>query len=124
MITTTILVALAGAVGAVARFVLDGVIRHRTQGAFPIGTMIINWSGSLLLGFLAGLVTAGVPSAVQVVLGTGFLGGYTTFSTASVETVRLIQEHRWPAAVGNALGTIVLATILALLGFLAGTALG
>lgn len=117
MIIGTLLVALAGGLGAVARFVLDGLIRRRTSGAFPAGTLIINLTGSLLLGLLAGLVTGGLSEQLQTVLGTGFLGGYTTFSSASVETVRLLQERRFRAAVGYGLGMVVLATALALGGF-------
>lgn len=119
-----VLVAVSGGLGAVARFALDGAIRHRTSGAFPFGTVIINLTGSLLLGLLAGLVSGGLPADLQTVLGTGFLGGYTTFSTASVETVRLLMERRYAAAIGNGIGTVVLATMLALLGFLLGTVLG
>ncbi|SDT21000.1 fluoride efflux transporter CrcB [Microlunatus soli] len=124
MIISTLLVALAGGFGAITRFVLDGLIRHRTTGAFPAGTMIINLSGSLLLGLLAGLVGSGLSPHLQTVLGSGFLGGYTTFSSASVETVRLLQERRFRSAVGYGLGTVVLATILALVGFLLGGVLG
>lgn len=123
MIVSAALVALAGGFGAVARFVLDGLIRRRTTGAFPAGTMIINLTGSLLLGLLAGLVVDGLPGHLQTVLGTGFLGGYTTFSSASVETVRLLQEHRFRSAVGYGIGTVLLATVLAVVGYLLGAAL-
>ena len=81
-----VLLALAGGVGAACRLVLDGVIRSRTSGALPWGTILINVTGSFLLGVLTGL--AGhhlLPSDLQAVLGTGFLGGYTTFSTAIAE---------------------------------------
>ena len=83
----------------------------------PWGTILINVSGSLVLGFLTGL-TAGrlLPETWHLIIGTGFLGGYTTFSTASVETVRLAQERRWAASLANALGTLALATGAAGLG--------
>ncbi len=116
--------AVAGGLGAIARFVLDGLIRDHGRGTHPIGTMIINLSGSLLLGLLAGLVIGGLPAGVQTVAGTGFCGGYTTFSTACVETVRLAQQHRWRNAVVHGLGTLVLACPLALLGLVIGVELG
>lgn len=100
---------LAGATGAVARFVLDASIKSRWQSPFPWATVIINVTGSLLLGVLAGLVLfSGQPAAWQTVIGTGFCGGYTTFSTASFETVRLVQQKRPGLALMNALGSLVL----------------
>lgn len=116
-----IALALAGGVGAMARLVIDGLIRDHGPGDHPIGTMIINLSGSLLLGLVAGLVLAGLPAVVQAVAGTGFCGGYTTFSTACVETVRLLQQRRWRGALTHGLGTVVLACPLALIGLLIGT---
>ncbi|QDP96091.1 chromosome condensation protein CrcB [Microlunatus elymi] len=124
MIINVLLLALCGGLGAVSRFLLDGVLRHRIGGSFPGGTMIINLSGSLLLGFLTGLVAGGLPGELSTIAGTGFLGGYTTFSTASVETLRLLQERRYAGAVGFALGTLIPAVVLALLGFLLGRAIG
>ena len=118
------LLCLAGGVGSAARFFVDGVVRARTRGDFPLGTVLINLSGSLLLGFLTGLTaSAPVPEAVRLVLGTGLLGGYTTFSTASFETVRLLQQRRFAAAAVNGLGTLVLAVALAAAGYLLGAAL-
>ena len=100
---------LAGALGAVARFTLDSAVKRRWQTAFPWATVIINVSGSLALGLLAGAVLfGGQPAAWQTVLGTGFCGGYTTFSTASFETVRLVQQGRPVLALANALGSLVL----------------
>lgn len=116
--------ALAGGVGAIARFVLDGLIRDRAAGDHPIGTMIINLSGSLLLGLVVGLVTSGLPTAWQTVAGTGFCGGYTTFSTACLETVRLLQKQNWTGALIHGLGTLVLACPLALVGLLIGSGIG
>lgn len=117
-------IALAGGVGAVARLVLDGVLRSRTSGRYPVGTVVINLSGSLLLGLVVGLTGALLPEAARLVLGTGFLGGYTTFSTAAVETVRLAGDRRWPAAWAHGLGMLVAGVGLAALGLGVGLALG
>lgn len=98
----------AGAVGALARFVVDALIKQRWRSSFPLATVIINVTGSLLLGILAGVVLFhGQSSAWQTVVGTGFCGGYTTFSTASFETVRLVQQNRRVLALVNAVGSLV-----------------
>lgn len=110
-------IAVAGGLGAGLRMVLDGLIKFRTTGPTPWGTITINVSGSLVLGFLTGLAAqALLPESWHLVIGTGFLGGYTTFSTASVETVRLLQERKWAISLVNGLGTLVVATGAAGLG--------
>lgn len=115
--TTVLVLGIAGGLGSVARFLLDGAIRSRLQGAIPAGTMVINVSGSLLLGFLTGLVLASaLPPIWTLVCGTGFLGGYTTFSTASIDTVRLIRAGRVRAALLSGVGTAVVALAAAGLG--------
>ncbi|UEJ83862.1 fluoride efflux transporter CrcB [Brachybacterium halotolerans subsp. kimchii] len=119
-----VLLSLAGGVGAVARFVVDGIVRSRVSGAMPWGTVLINISGSLLLGLVTGMLGAQLLSPeLQVVLGAGFLGGYTTFSTASVETARLLQERRVLYALGNLLGSLVVGSAAAALGLVVGAAL-
>lgn len=97
---TIMIVILAGALGAVLRFVVDSAIKYRRTHRFPWTTLLINLTGSALIGLLAGLVIFhhAAPDLLTV-LGTGFCGGYTTFSTASVETVRLIERRRWTAGV-------------------------
>lgn len=103
-------IALAGGLGAVVRFVLDGASRARWAATFPWPTVVINVTGSLLLGALLGLTLfRGAPTQLELVLGTGFCGGYTTFSTASFETVRLLQQRRYGYALLNSLGTTLLA---------------
>jgi len=112
-----IAVGLAGGVGAVARLVLDGLLRSRIRVSFPLGTTVINVTGSFLLGLVTGLALVhGLPPEWRAVLGTGFLGGYTTFSTASYETVRLAQQRRYRAALMNGVGMLVLALAAAGLG--------
>jgi CrcB protein len=102
-------IALAGGGGALARFVFDGAARARWARDFPWPTLLINTTGSLLLGVLTGLVLfQGGPSTLRLIVGTGFCGGYTTFSTASFETVRLVQRGSLLLAVSNAAGTLIL----------------
>lgn len=111
---TVLLLTLAGAAGAGARFILDSLLRPKVPTPLPLSTMAINVSGSLLLGVLAGAILAArVPAEWQTILGTGFLGGYTTFSTASVETIRLIQSRRSGLAFLYSLGTLALSLLAA-----------
>lgn len=107
-------VALAGGIGAACRMVLDGAIKSWTRVPYPLGTTVINVSGSFVLGFVTAVGADLGPWAV--VLGTGLLGGYTTFSTASYETVRLAQEGRLRAAAFNGFGMLVVALAAAALG--------
>lgn len=119
-----VLLALAGGCGAVTRLMLDGAVRSRLGGTLPWATILINITGSFLLGLVTGLLTGHViPPAAQLVVGSGFLGGYTTFSSASLETVRLLQERAWVLAAVNALGTIVAATVAAAIGLWLGASL-
>jgi len=111
-----LVVAVGGGVGAALRFVLDGVVKARVT-RFPLGTLLINVSGSLVLGFVTGLGEAGTLAAPMVaVLGTGMMGGYTTFSTASVETVQLLRSGKTRLAVLNGLGMLVVSVGAAALG--------
>ncbi|MBT2596413.1 fluoride efflux transporter CrcB [Arthrobacter sp. ISL-72] len=107
---TVLLLGLAGGLGAGTRFVVDGLVRSKVRIALPVGTMVINITGSFLLGLVAGAVIVhAAPAQLQAIAGTGFLGGYTTFSTASFETVRLIQSRRTGLALLNGIGTAVTA---------------
>lgn len=100
-------VALAGGLGAVLRVLVDGWAAELTGGRHPWGTVIVNVTGSLVLGVLVGASPGGDAAAI---LGTGLLGGYTTFSTASVDAVRLADgDGAGPAAayaVGMALACV------------------
>ncbi|MGX7698016.1 fluoride efflux transporter CrcB [Gordonia polyisoprenivorans] len=109
---TVIAVLLAGSLGAVARFVVDGSIKRWRATTFPWATFVINVTGSLVLGILAGLVIShGAPSELQTIAGTGFCGGYTTFSTASVETVRLAEQRHGVLALANAVGSVIVSVV-------------
>jgi CrcB protein len=106
-----------GALGAVTRFFADGVCRAKCGDKLPWGTIFINVSGSLLLGVLTGLVLYHrLPTTLTVIAGTGFCGGYTTFSTASFESVRLIQQRFYVRAAANTFGTLFVTIAAAALG--------
>lgn len=119
-----IAVCVAGGLGALARFLADGLVRAKTPAGYPWATTLINVTGSLLLGVLTGLAVESVlPTELQLVLGPGFLGGYTTFSTSSYETVQLIRDRRYAAALGNGLGLALAAVAAAGLGLWLGISL-
>jgi CrcB protein len=107
-------VALGSAVGGVARFLLSAWLEQRAASSFPFATLLVNISGSLLLGFLATWTyeTAGVPADVRALLTTGLCGGYTTFSAFSLETVALMEE----GLVGRAAAYVALSVVLSVLG--------
>ena len=108
-----VLVVAAGAVGAPLRYVIDTIVSDRSDGTFPFGTLVVNLSGSFLLGVLTGLVLYhGVGQSSRLVTGTGLLGAYTTFSTFSLETVTLAETGEVGLALRNA-GLSVLAGTLA-----------
>ncbi len=112
---------LAGALGAITRYTLDRGIMSRVSLDFPLGTLVINLSGSLILGFLAGLtVLKALPTSASIILGDGFVGAYTTFSTLTYESLALAQNGRYAAAIGNYLGTIVFGTFFATIGLALG----
>lgn len=117
-----LLVAIAGGLGAALRLFVDGHVRARRGDRLPWGTIAINLCGSLLLGVVTGIADGTAPAWATVV-GTGLLGGFTTFSTASIETVRLLQARRWAAASATGLGQLLLAVALAFGGYAAGSAL-
>lgn len=107
----------AGAVGAPLRYAVDNAVDHRTEGAFPWGTFVVNASGSFLLGVITGLALYhAFPSTPKVVLGTGFCGAYTTFSTFTFETLRLIEDGAVSEAMRNVAGTVLTCAAAAALG--------
>lgn len=97
-------VALAGGLGAASRLIVDGLARGWFGDRLPWGTLLINVLGSAGLGW----IFAHGDAALLAVAGTGFLGGFTTFSTASFETARLALEQRWSAALGYGVGTLAM----------------
>ena len=107
-------VGLAGAVGSVLRYLVDGAVQDRVSGPFPCGTLTINLAGSFILGLLTGLLWYhGLSGHVKEVLGVGFCGGLTTWSTASWESVRLVEDGFFRQAFVYTLGGLAGALVLA-----------
>ena len=106
-------VALLGGVGACARFLLDSLIAARAGRDFPVGTLTINASGSLLLGLLTGLAVEG---NLLVLAGTATLGSYTTFSTWMLETHRLAEDGEGGSAIVNIVLSLAIGVGAAALG--------
>ena len=109
-----ILVAVAGGLGAALRLVIDGVIRSLAGTRLPWGTFAINVVGSAGLGVVLG---SGAGAHAVSIVGTGLLGGFTTFSTASFESAALVLEKRWTSAIAYAVGTLALSVAAAALGY-------
>ena len=123
---TYLWVALGGALGSAGRFWLSGLIANRFGESFPLGTLVVNVSGSLVIGFLAALAAPEgrlLPSpGLRQFLMLGVCGGYTTFSSFSLQTLNLLREREWLSAGGNVLLSIVLCLIAVWLGYLLGAA--
>lgn len=117
---TPVWLALAGGLGAGTRFGVDAWVRPRVSDRLPWSTYVVNVSGSLLLGLIVGL---GAHDSWHTIAGTGFLGGYTTFSTASVETAHLAIDRRYVAAAVNAIAMLLLSVAAATAGYLVGRTL-
>lgn len=108
-------VALAAGAGAVTRYVVDQLVARRLGAGFPWGTLVVNTSGSFLLGLVAG----GLSGSAAAVLGAGYAGGFTTLSTLAWETLALAEDGSTGAAALNVVGS----TLLGLLAAAAGLAL-
>jgi fluoride exporter len=99
---------IAGAIGAVSRYLVDGWIQGRVSGALPWGTFVINVSGSFILGLVTGLALYhGLGRLPATAIGAGFCGAFTTFSTFSYESVRLLERGAVVPAATNSIGSVV-----------------
>ena len=106
-------VLLAGGVGSVLRFLVDGAVARRVARPFPFGTLAVNISGAALLGVLGGLALS---RHAALLADTAFVGAYTTFSTWMLETLRLGEERQRLSALANVVVSMVLGIAAALLG--------
>jgi fluoride exporter len=113
-------VAVGAAAGGVSRYYLSLAVHARVGAAFPWGTLLVNATGSLLLGFLMryALATPSMSAEVRLLLTTGFCGGYTTFSTFSYETAMLLEDGQYERAATYALGSVIVALLATACGFI------
>ena len=112
----TLLVLVGAMVGAPLRYLTDGLVRSRHDSLFPWGTFIVNIVGCLVLGLLSGAGTA-LPNPLLALLGTGFCGALTTYSTFSYETVRLIENRAYFYAVLNVAVSVLAGLGAVLIGY-------
>jgi CrcB protein len=121
---TWLLVALGAAVGAPARYLIDRAVQDRHRSRFPWGTLVVNVLGSLILGLVAGATLAhAAPDGIGAMIGTGLCGALTTYSTFSLETVRLLEQRAPWAALANAAVSILAGLGAVYLGLSAAAAL-
>jgi fluoride exporter len=107
-------IALAGAIGALARYLVDAVVIRRDARGLPVATLTINVTGSFVLGVLTGLALYhALPSSPKTIVGTGFCGAYTTFSTFAYETVHLAEERKVRETLAVLALSVVLPALLA-----------
>jgi CrcB protein len=117
--TKLLLIAFAGGAGSLLRFLAAGWGQRLTAGTFPVGTLVVNVTGCLLIGLLGGLFAgpALVREEVRLTLMVGFLGGFTTFSTFGFETVGLLADGDWGLAIANVLISNVAGLVAVWLGY-------
>ena len=120
---TVVAVGAAGFLGAIARYGLEGFVDERTRGSFPWGTLVVNISGSFVLGVLFALLIEGrviMAPWLRTAATVGLVGAYTTFSTLSLETFRMIEDGAYVSAGANAFGSLVLGLVAVAVGVAAG----
>jgi CrcB protein len=120
-------VAIGGALGSMARYGIGGLVSAKFGATFPWGTLVVNVTGSFIIGFLGALTAPEgkmTPQsrvlATQLLI-TGVCGGYTTFSSFSLQTLNLLRDREWLYAGGNILVSVILCMIAVWLGYLLGS---
>jgi CrcB protein len=119
-------VAIGGALGSMARYGIGGLISEKSTGAFPWGTLVVNITGSFLIGILGALtlpdgkMTPQSRAFATQLLITGVCGGYTTFSSFSLQTLNLLRDGEWFYAAGNILLSVILCMIAVWIGYVLG----
>ena len=120
-------VAIGGALGSMARYGIGGLFLQKSTGSFPWGTLVVNVTGSFVIGILGALtasegkMTPQSRALATQLLITGVCGGYTTFSSFSLQTLYLLRDREWFYAAGNILLSVVLCMIAVWLGYLLGS---
>ncbi len=120
-----ILIGLGGFAGAISRYLVDGFVVDRTGAAFPWGTLVVNLSGSFVLGLLFAMTAerAILPADIRGPVMIGFIGAYTTFSTYMLESWTLLEGGSWAPALANIGGSVVLGLVAVAAGLTLGRAL-
>ncbi len=123
-LVTLLYVGIGGFFGAIARYLVDGWVVARTGAAFPWGTLVVNLSGSFVLGLLVALAIERdvLPADIRAPILIGFIGAYTTFSTLALESWRLIENGSYVAGLANLVGSMVLGIVAVAAGLLLGRA--
>ncbi|HEY2836208.1 MAG TPA: fluoride efflux transporter CrcB [Rhizomicrobium sp.] len=120
-------VAAGGALGTIARYFVSGIVANAFGQTFPWGTLIINVTGSFVIGFFGGLTGPDgrllVGGTTRQFVMTGICGGYTTFSSFSLQTLNLMNDGEWAYAGGNVLGSVALCLVFVWLGSMTAAAL-
>ena len=110
---------LGGALGALCRHLVGVLVQGTLATGFPLSTLLVNVTGSFLLSLLFHANTSGLSPTVQLAIGTGFLGSFTTFSTFELDSYKLVQEEQWGWAGAYLLGNLLLGFAAIVLGRLA-----
>lgn len=119
-------VAIGGALGSMARYAVGGFVSEKSGGSFPWGTLVVNVTGSFIIGILGALtlpegkMTPQSRAFATQLLITGVCGGYTTFSSFSLQTLNLLRDGEWFYAAGNILLSVILCMIAVWIGYVLG----
>lgn len=120
-----LLVGIGGFFGAIARYVVDTWVAERAGVTFPFGTLVVNLSGSFVLGvlFALALERGMLPAEIRAPILIGFIGAYTTFSTLALESWRLLENGSYALGLANLVGSMALGIVAVAAGLLLGRAL-
>ncbi|HEY6226956.1 MAG TPA: fluoride efflux transporter CrcB [Verrucomicrobiae bacterium] len=118
-----LMVAIGGALGSMARLWVSTIVSERVTETFPLGTLVVNITGSFLIGLFAGMFRSGASTTARAFLMTGICGGYTTFSSFSLQNLQLLESGKYYYAGLNTALSFVLCMVAVWLGYVAGVAL-
>ncbi|NQU21874.1 MAG: fluoride efflux transporter CrcB [Candidatus Nealsonbacteria bacterium] len=122
MLQKLLWIAVAGGMGALARYGLSGLVQRTTNGEFPWGTFVVNVTGCLVFGMLSAIAESrlSISGETRTIILVGFMGSFTTFSTFAFETSEMLRVSQWLAAAGNVAGHNIAGIIALLLGLYVG----